>query len=535
MANSTEMNRPYWEDTVTQMPAAYPLLEDDLDADVVVVGAGIVGLTAALALSRAGKSVVVLEALRIGSQVTARSTAKITSQHGMIYARLIRDFGEEKARLYARANQRAIDAIEATVAQASIECAFERLPAYAYTESEQGVRQIEDEARAAARLGLPAHLDDDIPAPVRVARALRFDGQAQFNPVRYLHGLASYLAQRIQIFEMSRVVTVEKWGAPAADSHGKTRRMRIETSAKCTVSADHVVVATHLPTVPDGMLFAKAYPFGHSMAAAPLKGAHALGGMCISTGTPGFSFRMDSSLDRPYLIAVGPTFKNGVPEEQESSFQQLEKFMRDAFAITAPTHRWTNMDFRSMDGVPFIGRASASAERVYVATGFNAWGITTGTMAGQVIADQILGRPNDYIELFDASRVKPWAGGKEFLKENAIAAKHFVADRFHGRDVALSEIQPGEGAVLKLDGDQVAAYRDESGRLHSVSAVCTHLACIVGWNTVDRTWDCPCHGSRFHYDGSVIHGPATKPLKSCGPRPSPQSGDDGNSDAQGAP
>ncbi|WP_353194951.1 FAD-dependent oxidoreductase [Pusillimonas noertemannii] len=505
----------YWEAAAGGPPTSYPSLAGDARTDVVVVGAGIVGLTAAYELARAGKKVIVLEALRTASQVTARSTAKLTSQHGLIYGRLIRDFGEENARLYARANQDAIEHIAKLVGKERIDCAFERKPAYLYADGIESASDIDDEAMVAAMLGLPARVIKEMPAPVSCTRALCFDDQAQFNPVRYLTGLARAVAATTQLYEMSRVVGVEQDGEV----------QHVKTEAGHTVTARHVVIATHLPVVPEGKFFAKAFTFSHTVAAAPLPAGCELDGMFITSGQPTYSFRTDNSTGVPHIIAVGPEYKTGEPEGLSQSFADLEEFLRKHFSIAEPAYRWTNEDFRPMDGMPFVGRASGSTPQLYVATGFDAWGITNGVVAARLIANQILQRENPCARLFDATRIKPLAGGAEFVKENLNSAKQFVAERLAPNSSdASSHLPLGEARVLRANGKSIARYRDMDGKLHELSAVCTHMGCIVEWNEVDLTWDCPCHGSRFGHDGAVLHGPATSPLE----EPEPSNGESGS-------
>lgn len=491
----------YWDSTVGgRVP--YPALSQNMDVDVAVVGAGIVGLTAAQRLARAGKSVLVLDARRIGHQATGRSTAKITSQHGLIYTRLVKEVGEENARIYAQANQRGLTDIADLIQKHQISCGFERTRAYVYTETRNGKTQIEEEARVAAQLGLPARFLADAPEPMSHGAALCFDDQAQFNPVQYLHGLAGALAAYITLCEETRVVEVKN-GEP----------MTVKTESGFTVRARDVIVATHLPIVPQGMFFAKAYPYSHSVVAVEVDPTRMPEGMWISLEKPTHSFRLDRSGNATYLVAAGQTYKTGVTAEEQASFQDLDKFLQETFGIDRAAYRWTNEDFEPMDGLPFIGRASGGTPHLYVATGFNAWGITTGTLAATLLGDLIMGRPNECEGLFDARRIKPLQGGAEFLKENLKAAKHLIGDRFQVERAKDLELKTGEAVVANMRGENIAAYRDASSGLHVLSAVCTHMGCLVGWNATDHSWDCPCHGSRFAVDGSVIHGPATQALK----------------------
>lgn len=495
----------YWCSSAVEA-ASYPPLAEDLEVEVAVLGAGIVGLTTAELLSRAGRSVAVLEARRVGRQVTGNSTAKVTSQHGLIYRQLVDEFGEAAARTYGAANQAAIGRIAEFVSELAIDCRFERKPAFVYSRSGEALSTLEAEAEAAAGLGLPASFLREPPLPFPAVGAVRFDDQAQFDPCRYLLGLAASVAVRGRLFEETRAVSVEE-GEPCL----------VHTEQGRTVKAQQVVVATHLPTIPEGKFFAKAYPFAHPMAAAPVEEARAPDGMFISAEEPRHSFRVDRRDGRTWLVAAGGTFKTGHPEEAAALAEDLERFLKDAFGVGEIGHRWTNEDFGSMDGLPLIGAAAEGHERLLVATGFNAWGITNGTVAGMILSDRLLGRVNPWAGLFDATRPKARHGGRSFLKENVEVAKHFAEGRLLKRRPHDVELSAGEAAVIEGHGGQLALYRDDGGQLHSLSAVCSHLGCIVGWNPVDRTWDCPCHGSRFLPDGSVLNGPAVSPLAAVDP------------------
>jgi glycine/D-amino acid oxidase-like deaminating enzyme/nitrite reductase/ring-hydroxylating ferredoxin subunit len=487
----------YWN--ATAPASSFPALAGDIEVDVAIVGGGIVGVTTALMLKDRGLEVALVEARRVGEEVTGKSTAKITSQHNHAYTTIAGKFGEDGARLYAEANEAGLRTIAELAARFGIACNFERKPAFTYTNDEDEVGRIEEEVEAAKRFGLPASLTRETGLPFEVLAAMRWDDQAQFHPVRYVKGLAAALAGGgCRVFEGSRVID---W-----DPH------RIATD-RGSVKARHVVMATHLPLGQIGLFYAEAYPHMHPVIMGRAEAARVPPGMYISAETPRHSVRGhrdDGGQD--WLILAGPSFKHGHVDDERESFADLEAFAARHFGVRAD-YRWTNEDYTPMDHAPFIGWSSSLGDSYLVATGFNAWGITNGTAAAILIADLVEGRDNDWLKLFDATRIKPIAGAREFVAGTAETASHLVGGYLSRKPHDLAALAAGEAAILKLDGRNVAAYRDEGGTLHAVSAVCTHMGCILGWNATDRSWDCPCHGSRFALDGGVIHGPAVKALE----------------------
>ena len=487
----------YWN--ATAPATSFPQLSGNLDVDVAIVGGGIVGITAARLLKDEGLKVAVVEARKVGREVTGKSTAKITSQHNIAYTTIERKFGEDGARAYAEANEAGLHRILALAAEHGIDCNIEEKAAFTYTLREEHAGEIEQEVALAQRLGLPALFTIDTGLPFGVRAAMRWDHQAQFHPVKYVAGLARTIpGDGCHVFEESRVVD---W-----DPH------RIATP-QGSVTARDVIMATHMPLGQVGFFYAEAYPHIHPVIMGRADPARVPDGMFINVEQPRHSVRShrDDNGDL-WLIFAGTSFKGGHVDEERKNFDDLERFARDSFGVRAD-YRWTNEDYTPMDGAPFVGWSSSLPDAYLVATGFNAWGISNGTAAAIILADIVAGRENPWLKLYDAARVKPVAGGKEFVKGNIDVASHLLGGYMSAKLDSFAELTPGQAAILKIDGENVAAFRDEQGGLHAVSAACTHMGCVVGWNETDRTWDCPCHGSRFDLAGEVMHGPAVKPLE----------------------
>lgn len=487
--------RSYWNATAPE--SSFPQLIGDVDVDIAIVGGGIVGVTTARFLKDKGLRVAVVEARQVGRQVTGKSTAKVTSQHKTKYQTLEQKFGEEKARLYAEAQETGLRRIQELVAQYNIDCDLEPKAAYVYTCDEGHVEEIENEFKIASRLGLPARLTQETGLPFKVEAALRFDNQAQFHPTKYVVGLAGTIpGDGSHVFEQSRVVDWEP--------------TKVVTD-QGVVHARHVVMGTHLPLGQVGFYYARAEPFTEPVIAAPI--GRVPPDMYVNVENPGHSIRTHRGPGgQTYAIAAGTSFKPGHPDEEREYLTELEGWLTQNFEAGPIEHRWINMDYSPMDSAPFIGWSSTEGESYLVATGFAAWGITTGTAAAMILAELATGGEHPWSAIFDAGRVKPIAGGPKFAKANFDVASHLVTGYLSRKPTSFDELELGDAAIMKIDGAHVAAYRDESGKLHAVSAVCSHMGCLVGWNENDKTWDCPCHGSRFELSGEVLHGPATKPL-----------------------
>ncbi|HEX8380678.1 MAG TPA: FAD-dependent oxidoreductase [Allosphingosinicella sp.] len=490
-------DRTYWNSTA-EAPN-FPQLSGYLNVDVAIIGGGIVGITTARLLKDQDMTVAVVEARKVGRQVTGKSTAKMSSNHGILYQTLEQKFDEERARLYGEAQETAIRKIQQLASIHGIDCDIEAKSAFTYTLEEKHVEEVRKEVEVARRLGLPASLVTETDLPFDVLAAVRFDNQAQFHPTKYVAGLARTIpGEGSHVFENSRVIDYEP--TQVVTDYG-------------TVTARYVVMATHIPLGQIGGYYALAYPHAEVVIAAPI--GRAPQGMYVNVEEPGRSIRTHRHANgKLYGIAAGPSFKPGHPDEERKHMAELEEWLTTNFDAGPIEYRWVNEDYEAMDQAPFIGWSSSGGNGYLVATGFAAWGISNGTVAGMIIADLAAGRDNPWFPVFDATRVKPVAGGPKFAKENLEVAAHLAGGYLSRKPKSFDELEPGDAAIMKIDGDNIAAFKDEDGKVHAVSAVCTHMGCLVGWNETDRTWDCPCHGSRFELSGEVIHGPATAPLGS---------------------
>jgi glycine/D-amino acid oxidase-like deaminating enzyme/nitrite reductase/ring-hydroxylating ferredoxin subunit len=481
-----------------------PALDQDLETDVCVVGAGIAGLTTAYELAGSGQQVVVLDDGPVGGGETGRTTAHLASALDDRYHEIASQHGEEAARLAAQSHTAAIDAIERIVAETGADCDFERLDGYLFAPPEASSEILDEELEAARRAGLDVE---------RVARApidgfdtgpaLRFSRQAQFHPLRYLGAMAGRFEGRGgRLFKAHAVEFAG--GSPA----------RVETASGRVVTARKaIVVATNTPVNDRVVMHTKQAPYRTYVIGLRVPKGAVTRALFWDTEDPYHYVRLvasDGVAER--LIVGGEDHRTGQADDGEQRFARLEAWTRQRFpAAQTVDYRWSGQVMEPVDSLAFIGRNPGDEDNVFIATGDSGNGLTHGTIAGLLLRDLILGRQNRWETIYDPSRKTLRALGS-FARENLESQVGYAGWVTGGEIDSEDQIAPGEGAVLRRGLGKIAAYRELSGRLIERSAVCPHLGCIVGWNHTEKTWDCPCHGSRFAPDGHVVNGPARSDL-----------------------
>ena len=477
--------------------AEFSPLQADLDIQALVIGSGITGLTAARLLAEEGMTVAVIDAQGLCTGVTGFTTAKLSALQSTIYTDLSKTWGDEVAAAYAGANLAAIESVRRRVAEDGIECDLQSQTAYTYAESRASLPRVEAEVEAAQRAGLNASFTTESDLPYDIQGAVRLDDQAQFHPRRYCRGLLDEFVRRGGFaFERTRALDISSGDGTVTTDRG-------------TIRADVVIVASHIPFVNTGGYFARmtasrSYAIAFEPAGTPIDG------MYISVDRPIRSIRSAGGS----TIVGGESHRVGGDSDTRRRYRALETWSRERFGAQRIDFHWSAHDYRSVDGLPYVGPLGRSG-RVFLATGYAKWGLTNGTIAAEIMVDLALRRQNQWGDLFDSKRLAVRQSLPGLVRANAAVAMRYVTDRLaRPRADAIDRLLPGQGGVVLVEGEKVAAFRTEDGVVHAVSAKCTHLGCQLRLNTAERSWDCPCHGSRFDLDGRMTHGPAVDDLTS---------------------
>jgi glycine/D-amino acid oxidase-like deaminating enzyme/nitrite reductase/ring-hydroxylating ferredoxin subunit len=497
-----EQPEPYWRDSFDV--DTFPALDKDIDVDVAIIGGGISGITTAYRLSEEGVKVALLEADVLLNGTTGHTTAKITAQHGAVYDEFLSHLGEEKAKLYYDAATDAMKFIQTLVNEQQIDCDFSTEDAYLYTTTNRGVSKLEQEFQAYKRLGLPGELVQSIPLNLPVKAALVMKDQAQFHPLKYL----SFLVGKIKengglIFEQTVAEDIKEGHRPI-----------VITKQGPKVTANSVVVASHFPFYDGGGLyFSRMYVERSYVLAAKVPEGECPNGMYLNVDSPSRSLRYTMRDGEKLAIIGGEEHKTGQGINTKLHYDALEQYGMELFSTIQIEYRWSAQDIVTLDKVPYIGKISRMHPNIFVASGYRKWGMTNGTMAGLLISDLILKRENRYEVLYRPSRFIADPSIKHFFSQNADVAKQLLKGKFDKSHKHLDDIGKDEAAIVTVNGKRAGAYRDQEGQLYLVDTTCTHMGCEVHWNAGERSWDCPCHGSRYAPCGDVLEGPTKKPLK----------------------
>lgn len=496
-------SRPVWLEATRPQ---FPTLAANASFDVVIVGGGITGLTAAYLLKQAGKRVAVLERGRIGEAETGHTTAHLTYVTDTKLSQLMQHFGMKEAGIAWLGGAMAIQTIESIIEEEQIECGFRRVPGYlhaAITKQADETEQLESEAALACDVGMEATFIPQVPIFDRPG--VRYDNQALFHPIEYL----SHLAQSVQgdgceIFEQTEMTET------------KADPLTV-TACGHTLSCDKLLIATHVPMLGlndllHGTLFqSKLAGYSTYAIGASIPSGIVPQGSYWDTDDPYYYLRVHAREYDDYVVFGGEDHKTGHETDAERRYAHLESILLQYLPQATVDHRWSGQVIETLDGLPYIGPVN---EQQFIATGYSGNGMTFGTLAGVMACDWVLGKQNPWQNLFSIERKSITGDAWEYVKENAGVPYHLLKSYLTTlAGGTLDDIQKGQGQVLKIDGHRCAVHRDKFGELTACSAICTHMGCVVQWNSAEETWDCPCHGSRFGTDGHVIAGPAETPLE----------------------
>ena len=492
--------KSYWLESTER--TNYPKLDENIHVDIAIVGGGMVGILTAYQLQEYDFNIALLEAENVVESTTAHTTAKLTSQHDLIYYKIKKERGFDLALQYAEANENAIHEIKKIADENNIDCDYSLQSAYIFTQEDKYVKKLEDEVKTAKSLGINAYLTDNIPLPIDIKSAMVFENQAQFHPRKFLIPLAEKIHNNgVKIHEKTRAIELNK----------KDDKYIINTSQGKTVTADIVIIASHYPFYNKKAMYYSRIYVERSYAIAIKAKEKFPGGLYINTDIPTRSLRSLPTEDGELILVVGENHKTGQGEDMNNHYKALLNFAEEVFSVENVPYKWSTQDCMTMDKIPYIGQYASDTPNLYIATGFQKWGMTTSMASSIILKDLIVTGESPWADVFNPSRKNISGSAKEFIAQNVNVAGQLLGGKI-SKEPEKIVIESGEGKILNIDGEKTGAYRDEEGELYFVNTTCTHMGCELNWNSAERSWDCPCHGSRFTYRGHIIQGPAVKPL-----------------------
>lgn len=503
----------------TRKKKEYKKLENEKEIEICIIGGGLTGLTCAYYLTKAGRKVMVLEKDKICNHTSRKHNSKNYKSTWAVLQLFIAISRKKEAKQYLEANEQAIKNIAKIVEEENIDCDFEEQDAYVFTQKAEDVEKIKKEVEALHYLDFDCEFVESIEIPIKekqketnkehisiskpVLGAIKFKNQAQFNPCLYAQGLADKIEERGgQIYENSKVVDIKK---------GMEDYEIITEEGK--VKAKVVILATHYPIInAPGFYFMKMYQETSYLIAVETKDP-LFEGMYINSEEPSISLRTAKYGDKRILLVGGMKHKTGAKIDLQNSYKNLEEVAKQLYPDSKVLFRWNTEDCISLDKIPYIGEFSTLWSNVYVGTGYKKWGITSSNVAANIITDKILGKENPYEEVFRSTRLKPIKNYEELgnmLKEVSNSA---IINKLEKIDEYVKDVKQGEGKIVEIEEKKVGVYRDKEGKLYAVKPYCSHLGCELSWNNLESTWDCPCHGSRFTYEGKSVYDPSIKDLE----------------------
>lgn len=496
-----------WLDSIkeSKINNKFNILTKDIETDICIIGSGIFGTTCGYYLSKLGYKVSILEKDDVSNKTTAFTTGKITSQHGLFYNYLISSFDKKTAQYYLESNEKAIENIKNIIDIENIKCDFELQNSYVYTTKKAEIPTLKKEVASVNSLGFnDCNFVTKCGLPFNIEGAVCFKNQAQFNPLKYIQGLCkSIISNNGKIYPNTTALDVKK-----------DNDYYIIHTNRHKIRSKYVIIATHYPflNIP-GFYFTKMYQSTSYIIAVDTKKT-LFNGMYINNSSPIFSFRNAKLGKKNLLLVAGGDHRTGEPSSYNDTYGLLENEVKKYYPNCEILYKWNTEDCISLDKLPYIGNYSNFMPNVFVATGFKKWGMSLSNVAANIITDKITGKSNKYEYIYRSSRLNPIKNSDELKNMVIQSTNSLLLDKLKSANMDFNQIAPNSGSIIEIGMEKVGIYKDLNGNIYAVKPICTHLGCLLSWNDIDKTWDCPCHGSRFNYDGTNLYSPAFKNLDS---------------------